>query len=125
MGVPGWPPKTYPRPFENVAPRRGECPLSRGNSNPGGPMIFLLVEVLPNNPIHRIGGELRIFRQLQISETNRNVCQYVLNANVRERRYKSESNQARYGDHGIRQTLHEADGLCRMVVEVRFRSKDQ
>ena len=66
-----------------------------------GPMIFLLVEVLPNDPIHRIGGELRIFRQLQISETNRNVCQYVLNANVREKRYKSESNQARYGDRGI------------------------
>lgn len=80
---------------------------------------------LQTDPIHRIGGELRIFRQLQISETNRNVCQYVLNANVRERRYKSESNQARCGDRGIRQTLHEADGLCKMVAKVRFRSKDQ
>jgi len=40
MGVPGWPPKTCPRPFSNVAPRRDECPLSRGNSNPGGPIIF-------------------------------------------------------------------------------------
>ena len=72
-----------------------------------------------------VRGELRIFSQLQISETNRNVCQYVLNANVRERRYKSESNQARCGDRGIRQTLHEADGLCKMVAKVRFRSKDQ
>jgi hypothetical protein len=94
-------------------------------SNPGGPMIFLLVEVLPNDPIHQIGGELRILRQLQISETNLNVCQCALNVNVRQRRYKSESNQARYGDHGIPQTLHEADGLYRLVVEVRFRSKDQ
>ena len=57
-------------------------------SNPGGPMIFLLVEVLPNNPIHRIGGELRIFSQLQISETDRSACQCVLDANVRAKRYK-------------------------------------
>ena len=92
---------------------------------PSGPMIFLLVEVLPNDPIHRIGGELRIFSHLRISETDRSACQCVLNANVREKRYKSESNQARCGDRGIRQTLHEADGLCKMVVEVRFRSKDQ
>ena len=28
--VPGWPPKTYPRPFSNVAPRRDEFPLTRG-----------------------------------------------------------------------------------------------
>ena len=27
-----WPPKTYPRPFSNVAPRRDGCPLTRGNS---------------------------------------------------------------------------------------------
>jgi len=40
MGVPGWPPKTCPRPFSNVAPRRIECPLTRRNSNPGGPMIL-------------------------------------------------------------------------------------
>ena len=38
MGVPGWPPETCPRPFLNVAPRRDRCPLTRGNSNPGGPM---------------------------------------------------------------------------------------
>jgi hypothetical protein len=88
-------------------------------------MIFLLVEVLPTDPINRVGGELRILRQLQISETNLNVCQCALNVNVRQRRYKSESNQARYGDHGIPQTLHEADGLCKMVAKVRFRSEDQ
>ena len=44
MGVPGWPPRTCPRPFSSVAPRRDECPLSRGNSNPGGPMTRMLVE---------------------------------------------------------------------------------
>ena len=38
IGVPGWPPKTCPRPFSNVAPRWDVCPLTRGNSNPGGPM---------------------------------------------------------------------------------------
>ena len=27
-----WPPKTYPCPFSNVAPRRDRCPLTRGNS---------------------------------------------------------------------------------------------
>ena len=27
-----WPPKTCPRPFELVAPRRDRCPLTRGNS---------------------------------------------------------------------------------------------
>ena len=88
-------------------------------------MIFLLVEVLPNDPLHQIVWELRILRQLQISETNLNVCQCVLNVNVRQRRYKSESNQARYGDHAIPQILHEADGLCKMVVEERHQSKDQ
>ena len=80
---------------------------------------------LPTDPINRIGGELRIFSQLRISETDRNACLCVLSANVREKRYKSESNQARCGDHGIPQILHEVDGLCRMVAEVRFRSKDQ
>ena len=72
-----------------------------------------------------IGGAHRIFSRLRISETDRSGCPCVLNANVREKRYKSESNQARYGDHAIRQILHEADGLCRMVVEVQFRSKDR
>ena len=71
------------------------------------------------------GWELRIFSQLQISETDRNVCQCVLNANDRQKRYKSESNQARCGDHEIPRILHEVDGLCRKVEEVRFRSKDQ
>jgi len=37
-------------------------------SNPGGSMIFLLVELLQTEPIHRIGGELRIFSQLRISD---------------------------------------------------------
>jgi hypothetical protein len=46
MGVPGWPPQTYPRLFSNVAPRRDQFPLTRGNSNPGGPMNFSLVELL-------------------------------------------------------------------------------
>jgi hypothetical protein len=78
-----------------------------------------------DDPIHRIGWELRILSQLPIIETDLSACQYVLNANVREKRYKSESNQARCGDHGIPQILHEADGLCKMVAEVRFRSKDQ
>ena len=76
-------------------------------SNPGGPMNFLLVEVLPNDPIHRIGGELRIFRQLQISERDRSACHlcfrsacYTLNAwnrrftvdlsGARPRHWKSE-----------------------------------
>ena len=27
-----WPPRTCPRPFSNVAPRRDRCPLTRGNS---------------------------------------------------------------------------------------------
>ena len=36
MGVPGWPPKTCPRPFVLVAPRRIGFPLTRGNSNPEG-----------------------------------------------------------------------------------------
>ena len=94
-------------------------------SNPGGPIIFLLVELLPTDPIQLIGVEHRLFSQLRISETDRNVCQCVLSANIRERRYKSESNQAGCGDHEIPQTPHEADGLCRMAVEVRFLSKDQ
>jgi len=45
MGVPDWPPKTCPRPFSSVAPRRDECPLSRGNSNPPYlpyPIFYLL-----------------------------------------------------------------------------------
>ncbi len=56
------------------------------------PMIFQLVELLPTDPIEPIGGQVVIFSQLQISETDRNVCQCVLSADVRERRYKSESN---------------------------------
>ena len=90
-----------------------------------GEINFLLVKLLPTELFLLIGGELRIFSQLQISETDRSACQYVRSADVRERRYKSESNQARYGDHGIPQTPHEADGLCRMVVEAQFRSKDR
>jgi hypothetical protein len=88
-------------------------------------MIFLLVEVLPNDPIHRIGGELRIFRQLQISETDRNACQCVPSADVRVMRYKLESNQARCGDRVIPQILHGEDDLCRKVVVEWLRSKDQ
>jgi hypothetical protein len=103
MGVLGWPPKTCPRPFSNVAPRWDRCPLSRGNSNPGGPIIFRrkiegcqsnpaggerglgqgwvcggqypgglmnskALLPLQTDPIHRIGGELRIFSQLRISD---------------------------------------------------------
>ena len=96
-----------------------------GGQYHGGPMNSKALLPLKTDPIHQIGGELRIFRQLQISETDRNACQCVPSANVREKRYKSESNQARCGDHGIPQILHEADGLCKMVAEVRFRSKDQ
>jgi len=40
MGVPGWPPKTCPRPFWLLVPRWNGCPLTRWNSNPGGPIIF-------------------------------------------------------------------------------------
>jgi hypothetical protein len=55
MGVLGWPPQTCPRPFSNVAPRRDRCPLSRGNSNPGGPIIFRRkIEGCQSNPA---GGE--------------------------------------------------------------------
>ncbi len=66
-----------------------------------GPINSLLVKLLPTELFLLIGGELRIFSQLQISETDRSVCQYVLSVDVREKRYKSESNQARYGDRGI------------------------
>ena len=68
-----------------------------------------------------IGGVHRIFSRLRISETDRNACPCVLSANVREKRYKSESNQARCEDHAIPRIRHEADGLCRKVEEVRIR----
>ena len=37
-------------------------------SNPGDWMILLLVELLQNDSIHLIGGGLRIFSKLQISD---------------------------------------------------------
>jgi hypothetical protein len=55
MGVPGWPPKTCPRPFWNVAPRRDRCALSRGNINPGGPIIFR--GKIEGGQSHPAGGE--------------------------------------------------------------------
>jgi len=60
MGVPGWPPKTCPRPFWNVAPRRNECPLTRGNSNPGGPIISR--RKIEGGQSHPAGGERRLGR---------------------------------------------------------------
>ena len=37
-------------------------------SNPGGPINLKAFLPLPTYPINRIGGELRIFSQLQISD---------------------------------------------------------
>ena len=51
MEVPGWPPKTCPRPFSNVAPRRDRCPLTRGNSNPSG--FIARVRKHPSQPSRR------------------------------------------------------------------------
>ena len=94
-------------------------------SNPGGPMNLKPFLLLQTDLFPLVREELRIFSQLRISETDRNACQCVLSADVREKRYKSESNQFRCGDHAIPQTPHEADGPCGIVVEVRFRSKDR
>ncbi|NDH68574.1 MAG: hypothetical protein EBY22_11860, partial [Gammaproteobacteria bacterium] len=70
---------THPR---NLATRStiDRCPLTRRNSNPGGPMNLPLVELFPTDPFLRIGGELPIFSQLQINDRFRVIYPTFLNS---------------------------------------------